>query len=176
MQDLINKSIDKLYKNLFKIELIALIIVLIGIALKYFEIAAYEYVVYAGLIIPALTYFALGFRNIENKTKWDEFLLKVSSYALVIFAITLMFILNEWPGVTIVIQTPLIGTGIAFIMIIIEIFWVKKSKAVGQKALIRIGTALIISASLYFSPLSQEQPYKKEYKKEHKEILPEADI
>ncbi len=179
MQNFINRTIEKLYTNLHKIELSVLFVVLIGIVLKYLEIEACNYVIYAGLIILAIIYFSFGFRYIDSKSKWDDFLLRVVFFSLSIFSVGTIFMLNVWSGRTIIIQAAIIGSGMALLLLVLEMSWIKKSKAIGKKELIRIAIALLISTGLSLSPLSNEnhkKRYEKEYEHEYQEKLPEAEF
>lgn len=146
----IQKFLNACYAKLFKIELIILIIIVIGIITQKIKPEISELVLSFVLVILAVLYYFLAFRSFENKNKWDDFYLKIKYFALSVTSIGILFTLNRWAGSEIVIDASLISLALALLAGSLEITFLRKGNSFHRQDILRLVVALSIVIVFFF--------------------------
>lgn len=79
------KILDNILRNLLKIEIATIILVLCGILIQYYSHDVAEFILIIPLVSLSILYFFSAYQQIDNRNKWDDFYLKTRSYSLSIF-------------------------------------------------------------------------------------------
>lgn len=175
------KILDSILRNLLKIEIAVIILVLCGILIQYYSHDVAEFILIIPLISLSILYFFSAYQQIDNRNKWDDFYLKTRSYSLSIFTICILFILNNYPGGLVIHTASLVSLSFALLMSFTERMFLNKGQSVSFEDLTRLLVALAITGLMVFTPhyksAKQNEAYQKgEWEQFEKYDKEQADI
>ncbi len=166
--------ISKVNRHLFKIELVALVLLLAGLIVQKYLVELSEILTTVPVVTLATIYFFTGYSFADKLNKWDEFYLKLKSYSMSVFCVGVAFTLNKWPGGDIVLNAAIVSIVLALFFSILEIVFLAKGSVIKKQDILRLTIALILVILFQFSPRSgsfRQNTERLEHESKHQELI-----
>ena len=163
-----------LYTRLVRLEIVLLPLAAIGYLLKKYSYEAGEVITTISLVTLALAYFFSGFGRENENSNWTNFYMKLVYLSLTVVVIGALSVLLQWPGFSVPLQFSLISAVLAILIGVIEVLFIKQSKAFQKQEFIRLILSLFIVLSLTFLSGSVSKLEEHEHEFESEKNIPEA--
>lgn len=154
IEKLLAKQLISIRKNLFKIEVILLLISISGYLLLISDIGFGSLLMSLGLVILATTYYFLAYRPIAYKNKLDDFYLKLQGFSLSVALIGILFLLQHWPGGKIILLMGLLFIFIGLLTTLVDKTQQRKSPAIEKQDVYRLIIVFALLLIFYFTVLN----------------------
>jgi len=148
---------DKIYPHLIKMEIVVVVLSITGFYLNLKLIEAGGILLTLGLLSLAIVYFFLAYRTSnENLNKLDKFIVRLLHYSYSFAILGILYVLEQWPAGTIMMQMSILALSMAIIAIIF-LKLLNKPTFIRSVDIYRTLIIATIVVGLYYMPLSKNQ-------------------